>query len=250
MTAPLVWVAKNDDAASRTRADALALPIVLAPPANGFYLRDEPSGLTLHNADAPQPGYGLCLDLRDGEIERRARGGRRAPLARAIGLNRRPAPRVLDMTCGLGRDAGTLAALGCTVHAVERHPALYALLADARARALADDPPAWLARWPELVHAQARELIADPVRAPYDVIYIDPMFDAPRRKARPQKALAWLNELVGVDPDAAPLLELARRHAGRRCVVKQHARAEALAPPDLSFGSKSVRYDVYLTSID
>lgn len=244
MNAAVVWFAESDD--DRARARTLAIPTVETVPDTGFYLQSRDAGLTLCNADAARRDRGLRLDLCDGEVERRAAGGRRSPLARAIGLQRRPGQRVLDATCGLGRDSATLAAIGCRVSALERSPLLYALLEDARRRA-AIDPPAWLAHWPTLVHADATAWLARVDPGAFDVVYIDPMFEAPRRKARPQKALDWLHRLLGADTDAAHLLAAARVVAGRRCVIKQHARAEPLAPADLSFGSKSVRYDVYLT---
>lgn len=243
MNAAAVWLAESTD--DRARAQALSIPTVATAPATGFYLQSHDAGLTLYNADAARPEHGLRLDLCDGEIERRAQGGRRSPLARATGIHRRPGQQVLDATCGLGRDSATLAALGCRVNALERSPLLYALLEDAHRRA-AIEPPSWLARWPTLAHADATAWLARAEPGAFDVIYIDPMFEAPRRKARPQKALDWLHRLLGADTDAARLLAVARGVAGRRCVVKQHARADALAPADLSFGSKSVRYDVYL----
>ena len=219
---------------------------VVHPPEQGFYLRAGADGLVLHHADAPARDRGLRIDLLDGSVERRAAGGRQSPLARALGLRRHPRPRVLDTTCGLGRDSATLAALGCTVVSIERHAVLFALLDDARARAQATPPP-WLAAWPELIHADAGRWLADTCADDFDIVYIDPMFDAPRRKARPQKALAWMHELVGTDTDVALLLERARAAAMRQVVVKQHARATPIAPPDRQVEGKAIRFDIYLS---
>lgn len=216
-------------------------------PTDGFYLQYEPAGLTVHHAHAESRDRGLCLDLCDGGIERRAAGGRKSSLARAIGLKRHPGASVLDTTCGLGRDSATLAALGCEVSALERHPVLFALVEDARSRArAADPPPRWLTHWMTNHRANAVDWLAAqaPHRA-FDVIYIDPMFKAERRKARPQKALAWLAEIVGPDTDVVSLLGIAREHACRQVVVKQHARSAPLATPDRSVEGKAIRFDIY-----
>ncbi|MES1925112.1 class I SAM-dependent methyltransferase [Salinisphaera sp. T31B1] len=228
---------------------ALGWPCRRLAPDTGFYLVDDTHGLTLRNAAARDHGRGLRLDLGDAEIARRIASGRRSPLAQAIGLRRHREPRLLDTTCGLGRDSATLAALGARVTALERHPVLHALLDDALTRARAEPGgPQWLANWQTLVHADAiRWLEARPAAPAFDVIYIDPMFAAPRRKAAPQKALAWLNALVGIDIDADRLLAAACSRAGRQVVVKQHARAQPLALPDRQVRAKAVRFDIYLT---
>ena len=223
-----------------------AFPTVARAPENGFYLRQMPDGLTLCHAQAPANDRGLRIDLLDGNVERRAAGGRQSPLARALGLRRHPRPQVLDTTCGLGRDSATLAALDCTVTSLERHDVLFALLDDARARAQTA-PPVWLAAWRDLIHADACDWLAQAPDRVFDIIYIDPMFDAPRRKARPQKALAWMHELVGTDTDVASLLERARERAARQVVVKQHARATSIARPDRQVEGKAIRFDIYLS---
>jgi 16S rRNA (guanine1516-N2)-methyltransferase len=217
-------------------------------PAHGFYLQYETSGLTLRHTAAGPNDAGLCIDLLDGSVERRAAGGRKSPLAKAIGLRRHPDSSVLDTTCGLGRDSATLAALGCAVTSLERHPVLFALLQDALERARnTNTPPAWLAYWRTNIHADAIRWLERKVMAPaFDVIYIDPMFESARRKARPQKALAWLGELVGGDTDVAELLLRARERAGRQVVVKQHARSAPLARADRTVEGKAIRFDIYL----
>lgn len=228
-------------------AASLGLDTTTQTPECGFYLAQESQGLTLRHARTDNRDRGLRIDFLDGSVERRLASGRRSPLARALALRRRPQPRVLDATCGLGRDSATLAALGCAVTALERHPVLFALLSDALERARrADAPPTWLARWAVLEHADAATWLGADDAGRFDIVYIDPMFEAARRKARPQKALAWLNELIGADADARDLLAIARRRAERQTVVKQHARAAPLAPPDRQVQGKAVRFDIYI----
>ncbi len=144
--AGVLAAAAHPDAVARARrlAEALALPLLAAPPAEGLVLRVDGAGLALCacGPDAPGP---LSVDFLRGRTAWRGRtAGARQPLARAVGLGRggadRP-PRILDATAGLGADTWTLAALGARVLAVERHPVLHALLADglARARRAASD---------------------------------------------------------------------------------------------------------------
>lgn len=158
--------------------------------------------------------------------------------------------RILDTTAGLARDAATLASLGCDVTAVERQPALYALIADATEQITeSQQAPAWWSHWQLPVQAEAGHWLAQQVdQTIFDAIYIDPMFVSPRRKSAPQKALAWLAELAGNDHDAPNLLDIARRHARRRVVVKQHARARPMAPPDLQIRGRAIRFDIYLST--
>jgi len=217
----------------------LDLPRLHAPPEHGFYLAALHGCLTLCRAGEPAQ-HGLTVDFAAADLRRRVAAGRRSLLARALGLHRRPEIRVIDATCGLGRDSAVLAGLGCEVIALERHAALHALVADGLRR----NPVARLT----VRHADASAWIEQQDPA-VDAIYIDPMFDNARRKARPRRQLQWLGELIGPDADAAELLATARRHATRRVVVKRHARSVPLAPPDLQFGGgKAVRFDVYLSA--
>lgn len=193
------------------------------------------------------PERGLCADLHSSDIRRRVSAGRHLPLARALGLHKRPGIRALDATCGLGRDSAVLAGLGCRITALERHAALYALLVDGLRR-LQTASPAWHDNWQAVHHDNALHWLTHSGAAEsFDAIYIDPMFDNTRRKARPQRALQWLGELVGPDADAGELLDVSRRRAGR-VVVKQHARAAPLAPPDHCVKGKAMRFDVYFNA--
>ncbi|KEZ78909.1 class I SAM-dependent methyltransferase [Salinisphaera hydrothermalis] len=239
-----------ESARDRQHAATLGLTPINDVPALGFYIERDDDGLVLRHAADPA-GTGLRCALADTtELADRQAGGRRSPLARAFGLHRHAPMRVLDTTAGLARDAATLASLGCDVTAIERQPALYALIEDAtqRIHATPEQRPVWWSHWQWPVHADAADwLSADAGQKAFDAIYIDPMFASPRRKSAPQKALAWLAELAGTDEDAPALLEIARAHARRRVVVKQHARAEPMAPPDLQIRGRAIRFDIYLT---
>lgn len=193
---------------------------------------------------------GVRVDFGEsGAAARRLAGASRGdPLARAVGMKHGP-PTVVDATAGLGRDAMMLACLGCQVTAIERSPVLAAMWRDAMARATGR-PMAEAIREERLrlVTANAIEWLAglSEADAP-DTVYLDPMY-APRGKtALPKKEMRILRRLVGDDPDAATLLDTARRIARQRVVVKRPPRAQPLAPvPSIRYGSKLVRYDVYL----
>jgi len=212
-------------------------------------------------------GCDLIVVVTDGGLElretgRRAAGGvraefgesgasgrrlvtasRRQPLARAVGL-KKGAPSVVDATAGLGRDAMVLAALGCTVIAVERSKILGALLRDGleRAAATTGSHPFTLVLG-DAVDVLSR--LAD--RSAPDVVYVDPMYPASGKTALPKKEMRILRRLVGDDGDAGALLEAARRVARERVVVKRTPRAEPLAPGvAMSYEGKLVRYDVYV----
>lgn len=248
MQTAVVWLDnRHTTDADRDQAAALAIPRVAVRPAAGFYLLRDESGLALQHADDSDRGRPVRPDLL---AAGRERGVMKSPLAKACGLARRPDQSVLDTTAGLGRDTAALAALGARVQPIERQPALFALLHDAHCRALApaDTPrPAWIERLAPPVYADSAAWLEHAAGTRYDTIYIDPMFNSTRRKAKPQKALAWLAELAGPDTDVDTLLAVARRVAVTRVVVKQHARGEPLAPPDRQLDARAVRFDIYLT---
>jgi 16S rRNA (guanine1516-N2)-methyltransferase len=188
-------------------------------------------------------------------VRRRIAGGKRQLLGRAVGLVRHPAPRILDATGGLGRDAFVLASLGATVVVAERNVTIAALLADARIRALADPAAATAAARIEIVAADARNLLAPPpalAGAPagerFDVVYLDPMYPERGRHALARKELQLLRELAGPDADADALLAPALANARRRVVVKRPLKASPLAgrEPSLAFAGTQARFDVYL----
>tara|TARA_B100002049_G_scaffold236852_1_gene224878 strand:+ start:15474 stop:16253 length:780 start_codon:yes stop_codon:yes gene_type:complete len=241
--------AAPEAAADRNLASSLAIEPVEVPPPHGLYLKREAAGLGLHRADGPRT-HPLTLDL-SALLAERMRGARQSPLAKACGLAR-PAPQHLcDATAGLGRDSVVAAWLGAEVTPIERCAPIYCLLLDAwqRAQSLSGAPSAWIQRLARPEPVDATTWLSQAVPGRFDTIYMDPMFAAARRKARPQKALAWLGELAGPDPDAAALLAAARRVAATRVVVKQHARSQPLATPSHQIQAKAVRFDVYLTGL-
>ncbi len=169
---------------------------------------------------------------------------RRQPLARAIGAKN---TTVIDATAGLGGDSFLLACLGWTVRGLERHEALATLLTDGLRRAEAD-PVIAHALGGRLTFEHADAIVTLPALDPRpDVIYIDPMYPPRRKKsALAKKSIRLVRALVGDDPDSAALLDVARRTAVNRVVVKRPPHAPPLAnDPMASYGGKLVRYDAF-----
>lgn len=184
----------------------------------------------------------LRVDFSDLDLRRYAAGlSRRQPLARAMGK----ATLIADATAGLAQDALRLALMGFRVVAIERSPAVAALVADGLRRL---DAGHALHDRLRLLTGDARVLLPTLQPRP-ETVYLDPMFpDKRRRSAAVRKELRWLRELVGDDLDALELFEVARRTATQRVVVKRPDHAPPLVPaPAASIAGKLVRYDIYST---
>ncbi|MEZ5964478.1 MAG: class I SAM-dependent methyltransferase [Planctomycetota bacterium] len=194
-------------------------------------LRRDDRGLLLN---ARLPG-GMSI-VRAAMLAPRASVGRHSSLlARAVGGAREDL--VVDATCGLGRDALELAALGYRVQAYERHPVLAFLLRDA----LATTAPI------ELHEADAIDALATRPAHSVHAVCLDPMFPARSKSARVKKEAEVLRILVPREPDLDALFAVAWRTA-RRVVVKRPRHAAALREPvDFTVAGRALRFDVYLT---
>jgi 16S rRNA (guanine1516-N2)-methyltransferase len=173
-------------------------------------------------------------------------GGAGQAVAKAIGLNKNRALRVLDATAGLGRDAFVMASLGAQVQMFERHPVVFQLLKDGllRFNALRDDPLSELTL--TLAQGEFFDSTAVAAFAP-QVIYLDPMFPSREKSAKVKKDMALFHDLVGTDEDADKLLAPALALAEYRVVVKRPKQAPYLADkkPTTSLVGKSSRFDLY-----
>ena len=178
------------------------------------------------------------ISMRVNQVSRLSK---RTALGSAIG---KKSKSIIDATAGLGSDTLLLARMGYRVHAVERVPAVAALLQDGitRARKLADSM--------QMLHSfdDARSVIQR-LSDLSDVIYMDPMYP-PRRKSSAAHArpLIILRDLVGDDADAVDLLQVALDSDCARVVVKRPHDCRSLGTWQSTFskGGKLVRYDVYL----
>lgn len=214
------------------------------PPANSFRLVLLEDAMELWDQDCMRRGNRIDFTT----IDTRVGGGnlsRSQPLGRSIGNTE---GLVVDATAGFGHDAALLACMGFNVLALERSPLVQVLLLDAIRRADED---------PRMKQALGGRLRLEPVDAVNfiptiepapAVVYMDPMFNPSRpSSALPRKPAQLLRRIVGHDPDAEALLQVACA-SSRRVVVKRADGARCLAGnPSHSVSGKQVRYDVYLT---
>lgn len=194
----------------------------------------------------------VYIDFVGGKLGVRRRQGRLVhdPLVRAIGRKGRDETwQVFDATAGLGRDAFLMAWAGCRVTLAERSPVVAALLEDGLARAMNDAEVGSVVRERlHLVRGDAREILSVlPEAQRPDAVYIDPMFPHRAKTALSKKEMRLCRLVAGDDPDAAELLEVARRVARHRVAVKRWLHAPPLAgAPGVQYKGQSIRYDVYL----
>ena len=207
-----------------------------------------PDRLELRKLDEPKLG-GIFVDFVTGAMAHRRKfgGGRGEAVAKAVGIKGGYLPDVIDATAGLGRDAFVLAALGCRVRMLERHPVVAALLDDGLRRGYADaEIGGWLRERLTLLHVVSQQALSDITPAP-DVVYLDPMYPHRQKSAMVKKEMRVFQSLVGPDEDADALLEPARRLAKKRIVVKRPDYAPPLAgiATQSAVVTKSHRFDIY-----
>ncbi len=239
---------------AKALAQELELPLLATPqdPPFTYLLTVTAARLELQAQGVAAPGP-IYADFVSGPLAYRRRfgGGRKQPLARAVGLQGSVKPRVLDVTAGLGRDAFVLACLGCMVQLVERSPIVAALLRQGLARAAADP----------VIGALAQELLSkmmvtdgrtymrtlSAAQRP-EVVYLDPMYPPRTKTALVKKEMRVLKNIVGEDQDAPALLAAALECARQRVVVKRPRCAPPLTgpKPSLNIAAKTTRFDVYL----
>lgn len=228
-----------------------SVPCVSPPGSEGVRLTVDGSGFSLGFANAKR-GHPLRVDF----LEPPWRGRWSRPnvgadlFRRALGLRGRPG-LVVDATAGLGQDAVWAAGLGNRVVAVERSPVLALMLREALTRALAQHSVAHesLARLTFLESDARVWLRSGMVEGRPDVVYLDPMFEKPKKSAKSPKDMQLLQELLG-PPVAADDRDLfaAALAAAPRVVVKRPLKAAPLAAsPRHSWRGQSIRYDVYLS---
>ena len=191
----------------------------------------------------------LNVDFVGGATGHRFRSGegRGQALAKAVGMSRGVTPDIVDATAGLGRDAFLLASLGARVTLIERSATMHDLLAEGleRARAEGGRYTETIARM-TLLHGDSRILL--PELRP-EVVLVDPMHPPRHNTALVKKEMRLIREIVGTDPDAAQLMQVALESARYRVVLKWPLRGEpipALPKPSHQISCASTRYDVFV----
>ncbi|HHF6900962.1 TPA: class I SAM-dependent methyltransferase [Haemophilus influenzae] len=205
--------------------------------------------LELRKLDEPKLGA-VYVDFVGGTMAHRRKfgGGRGEAVAKAVGIKGSALPTVIDATAGLGRDAFVLAAIGCQVRLVERHPVVFLLLQDGLNRAYQDEEIGeMLQQNLHLLNVQhINEL--DPNSDYADVVYLDPMYPHKQKSALVKKEMRVFQHLVGADLDADELLLPALQLAKKCVVVKRPDYAEFLCgkQPHFSRETKNHRFDIYM----
>ncbi|MFT0892712.1 class I SAM-dependent methyltransferase [Pseudochelatococcus sp. G4_1912] len=191
----------------------------------------------------------LIVDFVGGAIGHRFRSGegRGQALAKAAGLTRGVTPNIVDATAGLGRDAFMLASLGANVTLIERSEKMHELLKAGLARATAEGGlyAETVARM-TLLHGDSCILL--PELKP-QVVLVDPMHPPRKNTALVKIEMRQIRDIVGSDPDAEKLMQIALESAQNRVVLKWPQRAEAmpgLRKPSHQILGKSTRYDVFV----
>lgn len=263
---PLMCVAcEGDTHSQRATQLAASLGLPLARPFNDTHalqlvIAANPSDpedlgrLELRVTERGHPlakGRGVRADLVSLDISSAAGRSLQTPLLRSVGIRKGDAnrPWVLDATAGLGEDTWLLAAAGCRVTAVERHPTIHALLADAL-RLAGQANPEVADRIELLPSRPSVEVLSGWQGDRPDVVLLDPMFPGTRKtmERKPMRVLRWL---VGDDEDADALIEPSLALARRRVVVKRPRKAPFLAnrAPVSQRQGKGFRFDVYSAAL-
>jgi 16S rRNA (guanine1516-N2)-methyltransferase len=191
----------------------------------------------------------LLVDFTGGAIGHRLKygGGRGQALSKACGLSKGKTPSIADATAGLGRDSFLLASLGAEVKLIERSKHLHKLLEEGIARARDSGYPfSDIMGRMTLIHGDARDVL--PALAP-DVVMVDPMHPPRVNSALVKIEMRQLRDIVGADPDALEVMQVALLVAKKRVVLKWPLRADPM--PSLKVYShqilgKSTRFDVFM----
>lgn len=168
-------------------------------------------------------------------------------LSKVVGIKNSYFPFVLDTTAGLGNDAFMLSFLGCQVVMVERHPIVAALLKDGLERGYRDKKIGhWLQKRLHLIVNDSLNMFKMPILKP-DVIYLDPMYPDHRKKSLPKKSMQIFRKLIGQNYDSEMLLDISRKLAKNRIVVKRPCYAKPLSKDKVNFiiTTKNHRFDIY-----
>ena len=153
----------------------------------------------------------------------------------------------------MGIDSYILASLGCNLHLCEANPQIYALLADAKIRALnsADQQVQQIAARMQIYYGNSLELIAQIAQTQsIDIIYFDPMFPKSKKSALPKNSMQVLQQIATLNTleQESALFQIAQHHAKLRIVVKRHKSSAFFANlvPQAQIIGKTNRFDLYM----
>lgn len=212
-------------------------------------LQLDDSGLSLLRPGDKSLGA-LKIDFNDGALtwRRNHGGGTGQAVAKAVGLKQKKNLSILDATAGTGTDAFVLAALGCHVTLLERHPIVAALLEDALLRASLEPEVHAITEHMNLHQGSSISFMENLPKDCFDVVFLDPMFPHTGKKAQVKKSMQYFRDMVGKDEDADALLAPALKLASYRVVVKRPRKSPFLnqQKPSFSQEGKANRFDIYV----
>ncbi|MCO4794261.1 MAG: class I SAM-dependent methyltransferase [Bacteriovoracaceae bacterium] len=162
---------------------------------------------------------------------------KKGPLAKSIGLDKRPNLTVVDGTLGMGNDSLLMNSWGVKIQGYERKAEVYLLNWFSLFEYNQNNSPSleFEVKFGDIRNSNALG----------DVLYLDPMYPETRNKRLPKKGMQVLSELAGKDFDETEVFEWAMSQDFSRVVIKRPPKAEKFKMPTHSFASKSVRYDMY-----
>jgi hypothetical protein len=171
----------------------------------------ERQGVTLWDAEGSTGFHEGLAHLR---LQRLRQGQHDDVFLRVAGL--RPGDALLDCTLGLGQDAMVAAfAVGPSgrVMGLEMSLALCVLVSEG----LVDHPLGPDSCAVQVLHADAREYLRSLPSGAFDVVFLDPMFEKPKKSQPSFELLRRFAEHAPLTPET---LQEARRVARRQVVVK------------------------------
>lgn len=161
-----------------------------------------------------------------------------------ITKTKKPEPRAVDATAGMGEDSILLAAAGYTVTMYEQNAVVAALLKDAMRRAKKNPVLKDIVARMRLIEGNSIELMKELTFCP-DVIYLDPMFPARQKTGLVNKKLQLIQKLEQPCVEEEALLEAAINTEPEKIIIKRPLKGVFLAgrEPDYSVKGKAIRYD-------
>lgn len=217
---------------------------------DAFLLSDQDPDFILNLNDqmllTSREGLSLSINFDEDKINYGKKINRKEILFRALGIEK-SVVNVVDLTCGLARDAAMMSQIGFQVHAIERNPLLWLLVTEAQKKSQSP----WAQRIKFLFgdSAQCIEQVLGDRTSDFfakTAVYFDPMFPQKKKSALPSKEMQIFKQIVGPDEDADRVLEKYLGFPWARVVVKRPLQADfVLRKPKFSMEGKLVRYDVY-----
>lgn len=169
-------------------------------------------------------------------------------LYKALGIKANYFPSVVDATAGFGKDAFLISFWGCYVMMIERHPVVAALLKDGLQRAYENkNIGCWLKKRLHFIFYDSFKMLEIPIFQP-DIVYLDPMYPINKKKLLPKKNMQFLRKIIKNNSNYKELLNISRKFARKRIIVKRPIYAKPLSNEKFEFSikNKNHRFDIYL----